>query len=289
MAEEQSFFIPFLEKKQINYDAWNFYFEKPFQNAQGKPAGFKYRAGQYIKIKLPINNPDNRGISRYFTLSSSPTEEYLCITTRIIKSTFKATLSNLEKGARVEARGPWGDFVLDENDKKPFQNAQGRQLIFLAGGIGLTPFRSMLKYISDMKLDIPIMMFNSYKTEKDAELALILESFQKEIPHFSLKIMYERITSELLQKELDLNSKHMYYIAGPEKMVSTLASSFKKIGMSADLDRYEGTVKKLRSAWDNLPDDISMDEREMFVELSSKVLHLSMKLRESEKDNTEIN
>ncbi len=62
-----------------------------------------------------------------------------------------------------------------------------------------------------------------------------------------------------------------------------------KVIVSADLDRYEGTVKKLRSAWDNLPDDISMDEREMFVELSSKVLHLSMKLRESEKDITEVN
>lgn len=62
-----------------------------------------------------------------------------------------------------------------------------------------------------------------------------------------------------------------------------------RVMMSADLDRYEGTVKQLRNAWENLPDDISMDEREMFVELSSKVLHLSMKLRESDKDNTELN
>ncbi len=62
-----------------------------------------------------------------------------------------------------------------------------------------------------------------------------------------------------------------------------------RVRTSADLDRFEGTVKKLRSAWDNLPDDISLDEREMFVELSSKVLSLSITLHEQEKDNKDVN
>ncbi len=61
------------------------------------------------------------------------------------------------------------------------------------------------------------------------------------------------------------------------------------VATSADLDRYEGAIKKLRSAWDSLPDDISLDEREMFVELSSKVLSLSITLREQEKNNSEVN
>ncbi len=58
---------------------------------------------------------------------------------------------------------------------------------------------------------------------------------------------------------------------------------------TADLDRFEGTVKHMRDAWDNLPDDISLDEREMFVELSSKVLSLSITLHEQEKDNKDVN
>lgn len=227
MQDSVSFPLTFLKKEQVNYDTWKFFFNKPI--------GFRYSAGQYIKIKLPIEHPDNRGVTRYFTLSSSPTEEYLTITTRIIKSTFKMTLNNLEKGQDVEARGVWGDFVLDENDK--------RKRVFLAGGIGLTPFRSMLKYALDMNLDIPIIMFNSYKTEKDAQLAKIIQPFQNDLPHFSLKIIYERITAQLLQKELDLNSLNIYYIAGPEKMVSTLALSLKKIGVSKEhikIDDFPG-------------------------------------------------
>lgn len=58
---------------------------------------------------------------------------------------------------------------------------------------------------------------------------------------------------------------------------------------SSDLDRYEGTVKKIREAWDNLPDDIEMHEREMFVEIASKVLFLHNRLREVEKDNKNVN
>ena len=227
MQDSVSFSLTFLKKEQVNYDTWTFYFQKS--------QGFRYQAGQYIKIKLPIDHPDNRGVSRYFTLSSSPTEEYLTITTRIIKSTFKNTLNSLEKGQMVEARGPWGDFVLNENGKET--------RVFLAGGIGLTPFRSMLKYIADMKMDIPVVMFNSYKTEKDAEISSVLEPFQKELPNFSLKIIHERITTELLQKELDLNSLNIYYIAGPEKMVSTLALSLRKIGVleeSIKIDDFPG-------------------------------------------------
>lgn len=227
MQDSVSFSLTFLKKKQINYDSWNFYFEKP--------TGFNYSAGQYIKIKLHTEHPDNRGVTRYFTLSSSPTEEYLAITTRIIKSTFKMTLNNLEKGQKVEARGVWGDFVLDEKDK--------RRRVFIAGGIGLTPFRSMLKYCLDIKLDIPIIMINSYKTEKDAQLAQILEPFQKELPSFNLKIIHERITTDLLQKELDLKPSNIYYIAGPEKMVSTLESSLRKVGTSDDnikIDDFPG-------------------------------------------------
>ncbi len=58
---------------------------------------------------------------------------------------------------------------------------------------------------------------------------------------------------------------------------------------TADLDRFEGTVKNLRNAWDNLPEDIALDEREMFIELTSKVLVLHNKLRAQDKNNSNLN
>ena len=79
-----SFDTPLLKKEKNSSDAWDFYFKKP--------KNFQYEAGQYIKMKLDIKNPDNRGVTRYFTLSSSPADAFLMVTTRILKSTFKLRL-----------------------------------------------------------------------------------------------------------------------------------------------------------------------------------------------------
>lgn len=160
-----TYFTKLLKKEQITPDAWIFYFQKPFdsgstsspQGAQGRP--FTYKAGQYIKMWMEIDNQDSRGITRYFTLTSSPTEDYLLITTRILASTFKKKLGALEIGTKVKIRGPWGDFVVHESNTRP--------LVFLSGGIGITPFRSMIKFVADSAFDIPIIMFASYKTSDE--------------------------------------------------------------------------------------------------------------------------
>ncbi len=214
MKDSQSFSITFLKKEKISKNVWNFYFKKP--------TGFRYFAGQYIKLKLPTEHPDNRGVMRYFTLSSSPTEEYLRITTHIVKSTFKMTLSNLDEGQEVEARGPWGDFVLHEKEKQ--------NIVFLSGGIGLTPFRSMMKHATDMKLNLKIHHFMSYKTDLDV---LFLDEFEKmeaENPNLSITVTVSkpsdtwvgnvgRITTELLHKNLASLANNLYYIAGPDPMI----------------------------------------------------------------------
>lgn len=216
----------FLRKEQITKDAWKFYFRKP--------KSFAFIAGQYLKMKLPIKNPDLRGNSRYFTISSSPTEKDLSIITKIGKSSFKKALIRLKIGEKVQIRGPWGDFVLPEKSTK--------KLIFLAGGIGFTPFRSILTYVSDSKLSVPIFMINSYSDKKAAELATVLEEF-KDISGFKLEIMLQRITADLLHKYLDEKEKYVYYISGPERMVNGLASDLKKQGVKGEnikLDDFPG-------------------------------------------------
>lgn len=227
MIDSDPIFTTFLKKEQITSDAWTFYFKKP--------AGFRYAAGQYVKLKLPLKTPDNRGNSRYFTLSSSPTEEFLKVTTRILKSSFKMALSELLDNTKVEMRGPWGDFMLDESDN--------RQRIFLAGGIGLTPFHSMIKYVTDMMIPIKIKLIVSYKTEKEILFVNELEEIMKinkniEVivtisePNKTWKGESGRIDANFLQKKLATLTNNLYYISGPERMVTSLEKSLVSLGIS---------------------------------------------------------
>ncbi len=235
MAEEASTFVTFLKKEQNSIDAWDFYFRKP--------TGFRYTAGQYIKMKLPIKNPDNRGNSRYFTLSSSPTEEFLKVTTRIIKSSFKMELNKLQDGDKVELRGPWGDFVLDEKDT--------RTRVFLAGGIGLTPYHSMMKYATDSKLNVKIILFVSYSSEKGMLFQKEFEEMVSKNKNIQIVVTITkpgpdwkgevgRITKELLEKHLDMLSEYVYYVSGPDPMIAGLKKILTQKGISEDTILEDG-------------------------------------------------
>lgn len=102
------FMLPFLRKERIAENTYCFFFDR-------KQVAFHYLPGQYIQITLPHNSPDDEGTTRYFTISSSPTEkDYLMITTRVRQSTFKKTLFSLKKGATAQFFGPIGTFVLQD-------------------------------------------------------------------------------------------------------------------------------------------------------------------------------
>lgn len=222
-----SFKIPLIKKvpqsaiplrgEKNSSGAWNFYFRKP--------KGFVYTAGQYIKMKLEIKNPDDRGTTRYFTLSSSPTEEHLAITTKIIKSSFKKRLAELKIGEKVHIRGPWGDFVLPENNTP---------VVFIAGGIGMTPYRSMIKFASDKNLKNPITLIVSYKTEEQILYKQELEEIKRNHKNIKVVIVTERINTDLLQKSIDSLEDNLYYIAGPEAMIEGLEKTLLGMGISKD-------------------------------------------------------
>src|SRR3989337_2125381 len=140
--------LTLLEKKDEAKGTKSFFWETE------KPVS--YLPGQFFYFTLPsLKYPDPRGATRHFTLSSSPTEgENLRSTTRIREeSGYKKTLNELPLGSVIEGEGPNGKFLLDENEKGPF--------VFLAGGIGITPFRSMMKFATDKKLSVPIQLIYS--------------------------------------------------------------------------------------------------------------------------------
>ncbi len=122
-----------------------------------------YKPGQYMEFTLPHDNPDARGVRRYLTLSSSPTEEHIKIGVKFYDegSSYKAALLDIDQNSSIVAAELAGDFVLpDDPDQK---------LLFMAGGIGITPFRSMIKYLTDTRQNRDVILLYSVKNE--AEIA----------------------------------------------------------------------------------------------------------------------
>jgi ferredoxin-NADP reductase len=138
------------------------------RDVQNENRYLDYKAGQYAAMDLETKE-DEEGPVRSFTIASSPTEkEFVLISTRIRNTPFKKKLAKLEIGTPIKITAPVGNFVLPEDDNSEF-------IVFLSGGIGVTPFRSMVKYATDTNLPRRIVMFDSnrnvanilYKTEFD--------------------------------------------------------------------------------------------------------------------------
>jgi glycine betaine catabolism B len=232
--------LTLLEKDKIEgTDVTSFKFSK--QNVQGggedKITPLNYTAGQFAFFDIGGVYNDPKGPIRHFTISSSPTENFIMFSTRIRESPYKKRLSTLEEGSRVKARGPEGQFILHEDYSKP--------AVFLSGGIGVTPFRSMIKYATDKQLPLKIVMFDSNRNREN-----IL--FNKEFDEWTkinknLKIIYTisedeqqpssstandwkgeygRIDKAMILKYLDTNmlDNSIFYICGPPSMLKAMES-----------------------------------------------------------------
>jgi ferredoxin-NADP reductase len=199
-----------------------------------KPAvRVRYTAGQFIELTLPHPKPDSRGVKHWFTLSSSPTQEYLRITTRLAGkagSSFKRTLDHLQPGKAVTMSDPMGDFVLPKLIQTP--------LVFVAGGIGITPYLSMLQWLADTNETRPIKFLWGVRSEADIAFQ---DVFDKVRQH--LTIVVNEATSAWggergqLSAELVLGLEKptddtLVYLSGPEPMIETLSHDLEKAGLS---------------------------------------------------------
>ena len=206
------------------------------------PHLFEYTAGQYAYFNLDNVVRDDKGPTRHFTISSSPTENFMMLSTKIRDSPYKQRLSTLEVGDKVNVSGPEGEFVLPEDYSKP--------IIFLSGGIGVTPFRSMINYATDKQLPLKIIMFDSNKNQQN-----IL--FKKEFDDWTslnknIQIIYTlsddnfqrnnvsgteewkgekgRIDKEMILKYVDNNmlNNSIFYVSGPPDMLKSMQSLLEK-------------------------------------------------------------
>jgi ferredoxin-NADP reductase/nitrite reductase/ring-hydroxylating ferredoxin subunit len=241
-SESPQIELTLMEKDIVNgTDVMSFKFSK-HNDDQINNKILNYNAGQFAFFDIGQVYNDPKGPIRHFTISSSPTEDFIMFSTRIRDSPYKKRLSILEKGAKVKFRGPEGQFVLHQDYSK--------YTVFLSGGIGVTPFRSMIKYATDMQLPVPIIMFDSnrdrnnilFKKEFDdwasinKNLKIIYTISEKEeqqqqhneqSPLSTIndwKGEYGRIDKAMILKYLDTNilNNSIFYICGPPSMLKAM-------------------------------------------------------------------
>ncbi len=196
-----------LEKKTETKDVFSLVFEKP--------ASFSFYPGQYLDYEL-------NGDTRAFTISASPTDKFLMLTTKKGQSEFKKALAKLKPGDEIKTSHPAGTFILDENSPA----------VLIAGGIGITPFRSMIKYAHDQKLSTPVTLLYS-NSDKDFVFKQELEKWKQGLEN--LIIVYHNSSQSSHLTKLPSTTYHLpiYYLAGPPKMVD----SFEKILLDQGVDK----------------------------------------------------
>ncbi|HTE58022.1 MAG TPA: FAD-dependent oxidoreductase [Verrucomicrobiae bacterium] len=203
---------------------------KTFWFKPEKPA--RYTAGQFTEIRLKHDKPDDRGDKRWFTVSSSPTDAMMSITTKWAgdkASSFKKTLFSLPMGTEVQLAEPMGDFVLPKQTDRP--------LVFVAGGIGVTPMHSMIKWLVDTgeKRDIHLL-YAANKLEDVAfrdlfEKAPITFQIILNNPPKDWKGKSGMLTADAVLEVPGVADTAMVYLSGPEPMIEKLFDDLKAKGV----------------------------------------------------------
>jgi ferredoxin-NADP reductase len=194
-----------------------------------KPADFRFQAGQSMNVAL-LDPPetDAKGNARTFSIASAPHQDELVIATRMRDTAFKRVLKAMPAGGRVSLRGPAGLFTLDPADSRP--------AVFLAGGIGVTPFVSMLREAAHSRLARDLWLFYSNRRPEDAPFLDELAALPTRNPrcHFvGTMVELEKsgrpwrgetgfLDRAMLERHLKGLAPNVYYIAGPPGLVEAM-------------------------------------------------------------------
>ncbi len=211
--------------------------------AFNKPDGLTFIPGQYAGFTL-INpaEMDANGITRRFSLLSSPDDEHIMITTRIQNSAFKRALNTLPIGSEIKFAGPSGHFILHEDLSIPS--------VFIAGGIGIVPFYSMIKHACSHHTSHDITLFYGNQTRSDSAFLDELIHLQQQNPQFKLVPTMAVpdagwqnetgfITHDMIKKYVLNIDLPMYYICGSPAMVTTLQETLVEMGIAEEKIRVE--------------------------------------------------
>jgi ferredoxin-NADP reductase len=191
-----------------------------------RPEGFNFLAGQFCLITVPDTGfQDAAGLRRPLSIASSPLEKHLLFTVRLTDSAFKRTLREMPEGRPIDIEGPVGQFILPQDTEIP--------LVFLAGGVGVAPFRSMMRYVADAPTGHRVTVFYSSRVPEEA---LFLEEFEEiagRLPFITVVTTITRpeqsatkwsgptgrLTAQVIKERCKDWSRAIYYVSGPPVMV----------------------------------------------------------------------
>ena len=212
--------LTLIQKREETKDVETFIFESS--------ESLTWRAGQYLHYTLPHENPDDRGVERYFTIASAPYERHIQITTRFSEksSTFKTALNNLPIGATIDADDLEGDFVVEDTNQ---------EFVFIAGGIGITPYRAILLALQKRNQPMDILLLYASRN-KSIVFREELDAISR--AHKTFRIHYiiepERIDQNTILSSVYDVRKPLFYVSGPEPMVQSFETMLAGMGIPDD-------------------------------------------------------
>jgi ferredoxin-NADP reductase len=225
-------------RQEIAFETMAFHFEKP--------DGFAYKAGQWGDFTL-LDPPetDAEGNTRGFSFVSAPYESDLTVATRMRDTAFKRILKTIELGSELAMDAPGGSLALHDDARIP--------AVFLSGGIGVTPVRSIVLQATHDHLPHKIFLFDSNRRPEDAAFLGEFTDAQKKNPNFTLVATMTEIeksgkawrgetgfvTKAMLMKFIDDFTLPIYYISGPRAMVVAMRKVLNESGVKDSKIRTE--------------------------------------------------
>ncbi|CAJ35153.1 ferredoxin--NADP reductase [Methanocella arvoryzae] len=202
-----------------------------------RPQGFEFKAGQWMYVNIRIEGTSKL---HHFTISASPTENYLEFTKKITDHPYSQALDQMKGGEWIKINGPYGDFVYAGENLK---------LGFLTGGIGITPMRSMLKYIADKNLKTDVKMLYSNKTAADIVFKDELDAIAREHPNIKISHVLTRepdwkglkghVDAKMIREQIPDYSGRTFYICGPPAMNEALSKALRELAVPDEQIRLE--------------------------------------------------
>lgn len=218
VSHRKTLLLTLKNKKQLAENIYEFNFHSS--------ETIKFKPGQYLEWTLTPGAADSRGNRRFFTIASSPTEKMLKVGVKVpgVASSFKQELLKLKPGQKIFAASLAGDFVLPEN--------RNEKIVMIAGGIGITPFRSQIKYLLDIGEQRDIVLI--YSASKQEEL--VYQELWKEATKIGLRtillcsgtetspkniaIKTGRVNKKLIEQEIPDWQERVFYLSGPSALVN---------------------------------------------------------------------
>ncbi len=203
-----------------------------------RPEGFSYLAGQWAFATIERNG---EVLTRHLTLSSSPTEPFLEMTKGMTGHPFAEAFRALAPGDELRLRGPLGRFTLRDGDG---------DAVFVSGGIGITPLRSMARFAADTRLPTRITLLYSARTQDDLVFLGELEAIRRENPQFAVCVTLTRpgpgwegrtgrIDRAFIERKVPDIRGRSFYASGPPAMIDAICAALAEMGVPGEQVRRE--------------------------------------------------